>query len=274
MKKLFSIIISVSVLLASFTAAHCESGIKVMLDGQEIAFDVPPQIIDDRTLVPMRAIFEALGAEVEWSQELQTVKAEKDDTFITMTIGANVFTVGNLTDSISEKIELDVPPQIIDDRTLVPIRAVSETFDCDVKWDSDAKEVIITSLPEPTAVPAATASPEPAAAPSAEPAPSPVSQYSIKYDDTEERKASYMRDFQILSIDKNDSGDYVVTFKLRTFLEGRGTVSVSFNCLDKDGKVVDNFGGMYVGTDYTWSWQEDTVTISSDTAEIQFILNK
>lgn len=244
-------------MIISFTAVHCEDDIKVTLDGKEIAFDVPPQIIDGRTLVPMRAIFEALGAEVEWSQELQSVLAEKDDTFITMTIGVNVFTVGNLRDSISEKVELDVPPVIIEERTLVPVRAVSESLDCKVDWDGENRAVIIKSnVPEHTSEPVK------------------PSDVLIVYDDTEERKAHYMRDFEILSCVKNADGDYVITYKLRTFLEGRGTVPVTFGCYDENGNMVDSFGNGFVGTDYTWSWHEDTATISGKTAKIELILNK
>lgn len=272
MKKILSVFIAALILMMSFTAVHCEDDIKVTLDGQEIAFDVPPQIVNERTLVPMRAIFEALGAEVEWSQELQTVLAFKDSKFITMTIGDNrMFTYsGDSTAEITvpdtAMIELDVPPVIIADRTLVPVRAVAESFDCDVDWDGDSRTVIInSSVPEPTAAPAA----EPTAAPTAAP-----SEYTIEYDDSLEMQEGYMKDFTIKNIEKTSDGKYLITYTLRTFLEGRGTVGVTFNCLNADGKVIDTWIGLFIGTDYTWSDQEDTVVISGDTAKIELVLNK
>lgn len=256
MKKVLSLLFAI--MMITPLTVHCEDDITVILNGAELAFDVPPQIIDGRTLVPMRAIFEALGAEVEWSQELQTVVAEKDDMFITMTIGVNVFTVGNLTDSISEKFELDVPPQIIDGRTLVPVRAISESLDCEVEWNGDTRTVIIKST-EPAVTPQPT---------------TPPSDISIEYDDSEERKAPYMRDFKIINARITDIGDLEVTYSLRTFLEGRGTVTVAFNCLDENDNVVDSWTGLFIGTDYTWSYHEDTVTISGKTKKIEFILNQ
>lgn len=271
MKKILSVFITAVMLVMSFTAVHCEDDIKVTLDGQEIEFDVPPQIINGRTLVPMRAIFEALGAEVEWSQELQTIHAvmtigNKYRT-VTMIIGDNrMFTYsGDSTAEIAvpgdAMIDLDVPPVIIDERTLVPVRAVAESFDCDVDWDADNRTVIISSaLPEPTA------------APTAVPTDAPV-EYVIEYDDTNERQAHYIRNFTITNISKNSDGNYDITCTLETFLEGRGTVGVTFNCLDENGTVVDTFSKMFVGTDYTWSPHTSSFTISGKTAKIELVLN-
>lgn len=249
MKKVISVVLSAFMMIILFTAVHCEDNVKVTLDGKEIAFDVPPQIIDGRTLVPMRAIFEALGAKVEWDGETQTITArDKKMTTVKMVIGEkNIYT--NL-----QSVELDVPPMIIEERTFVPVRAVSESLDCDVLWNGDSKTVIIISN-------------KIAASP-------PPSDIPIAYDDTEERNAHYMRDFEILSCVKNAGGDYVITYKLRTFLEGRGTVPVTFGCYDENGSMVDSFGNGFVGTDYTWSWHEDTATISGKTAKIELILNK
>ena len=115
------------------------SPVKVLLNGKEVEFDVHPQIINDRTMVPMRAIFEQLGATVEWDGETKTVTSVKDETVISLTIGVpSIITDG------AEKV-LDVAPVIIDGRTLVPVRAVSEAFMLNVDWDADTKTVIITN---------------------------------------------------------------------------------------------------------------------------------
>jgi hypothetical protein len=226
----------------------------VLLNGSPLEFDVPPQIINERTLVPMRAIFEALGAAVAWDGDTRTVTAEGADTNVQMTIDSNEMYVN------SEKITLDVPPVIIDERTLVPARAVAESFGCDVAWDSDTRTVIISSSKSDEAV--------------SEPSLPPVSEYSIEYDDTNERNSHYMRDFKIENISKTADGKYEITYSLRTFLEGRGTVGVTFRCLDADGAVVDSFSGSFVGTDYTWSHQEASVQISDKTAKIELVLNE
>ena len=111
--------------------------IKVTLNGKALSFDVPPQIIDGRTLVPLRVIFEALGATVDWNGNTQTVTAVKGNTNISLRIGGNMLTKNGVN------IALDVPAQIINGRTLVPARAVAESFGAKVDWDSGSRTVII-----------------------------------------------------------------------------------------------------------------------------------
>ena len=116
--------------------------IKVKIDGREVAFDVPPQIINDRTMVPLRAIFEALGATVDWNNDTQTVTSTKDDMTIKLTIGTASMLVNE------ETITLDSPACIVEGRTLVPVRAVSEAFDYKVKWEEIIKTVLISTTGE------------------------------------------------------------------------------------------------------------------------------
>lgn len=116
--------------------------VTVILDGQTLQFPLQdPVIIDGRTLVPMRTIFEALGAEVQWIDEngVQSIVATTENTTINMTINSDRFYVNG------EEKQLDVPAQLINDKTLVPIRAISESLGCYVGWDQDAKTVIIQS---------------------------------------------------------------------------------------------------------------------------------
>jgi len=115
-----------------------EENIRVVLDGQELTFDADPQIIDNRTMVPMRAIFEALGAEVEWDSDTQTITATQDDIIIIMQIENVVITVG------VDDITLDVPPLLVDGRTFVPVRAVAGSLNADIEWDAGTRTVIIT----------------------------------------------------------------------------------------------------------------------------------
>lgn len=139
-KKITSLILILSLLFAfsSFTAS-ANNDIKVLLDGKPITFDVPPQIINGRTLVPMRAIFEALGAQVEWDENSKTIGAFKDSTIIIMTINQGTYLKNE------DLLVFDVAPQIVNGRTLVPVRAIAECFDCDVTWDNASRTVFINS---------------------------------------------------------------------------------------------------------------------------------
>ncbi len=119
---------------------HPADNIIVTVNGAEVYFDQPPVIIDGRTLVPLRAIFEALGAEVSWDEDTQTAAAYRNGTTVTLTIGDSwIYKNGTA-------IYLDVPSMLINDRTLVPVRAVSEAFDCTVDWDGGSGTVIINSV--------------------------------------------------------------------------------------------------------------------------------
>lgn len=121
--------------------------VTVTVDGNTLQFPLQdPIIIDGRTLVPMRTIFEALGADVQWIDEngVKSIIASTDSTTINMTIDSDKFYVNG-----EEKI-LDVPAQLINDKTLVPIRAVSESLGCSADWDNETKTVIIkSSIPAP-----------------------------------------------------------------------------------------------------------------------------
>lgn len=152
MKKIISTAIIVLILLSSiFAYTICTAkDITVTLDGNVISFDVQPQMIDGRTFVPLRKIFEEIGALVKWDDETQTVTARKSSKTITLTINSNEMTVDKgktdeLGNAILETVTLDVPAQMIDDRTLVPVRAISESFGLTVDWDGENSLVSIES---------------------------------------------------------------------------------------------------------------------------------
>lgn len=124
--------------------------ITVELDGTEIIFDVPPQIIDGRTMVPLRKIFEEIGALVKWDDETKTVTARKSSKTVTLQIGSFKLSVdkGKTDDDgnpLTETFTLDVPAQIVSGRTLVPARAIFESFGLNVNWDEDSRTMLITS---------------------------------------------------------------------------------------------------------------------------------
>jgi len=113
--------------------------ISVLVNENKLSFDQPPIIENGRTLVPLRAIFEALGAIVEWEQTTQTVTAVKDDITISLRIGSNVLKRNG------ENIELDTPAQVVGNRTLVPVRAIAESFGAEVAWDQNSRIVTIST---------------------------------------------------------------------------------------------------------------------------------
>ncbi|MBR4031032.1 MAG: hypothetical protein IKJ06_06540 [Clostridia bacterium] len=111
--------------------------ISVFIDGKAVNFDVAPVIIDDRTLVPMRAIFEQLGAYVWWEDKIKTAIGVKDSIMVAIAID-------NPTMRKNDKeIALDVPAKLIDARTMVPLRAISEAYGCKVEWIDAKKQINI-----------------------------------------------------------------------------------------------------------------------------------
>ena len=140
MKKIIPIILSLTAVMSTSTALADES-ITVMLNGQAMDFDVAPIIQNDRVLVPMRAIFEELHCSVDYTdidgRQIITAKLNENNS-IGLVIGSDEMQIHN------QKIKLDTAPIIVNDRTLVPLRAVSEAFDYDVNWDGDTKTVTIS----------------------------------------------------------------------------------------------------------------------------------
>lgn len=139
MNKKQLLAVSMTTLVFMNYSAYADGEISVIIDGNPIVFDTPPKIIADRTMVPMRAVFESLGASVSWNDNTKTASADKDGINIRITIG-DYHIVKN-----GEIIEIDSPAVIISGRTLVPVRAISESFGCSVNWDGDTRSVIISS---------------------------------------------------------------------------------------------------------------------------------
>lgn len=112
-------------------------GITVILNGKKLEFDVEPMLINDRTMVPMRVIFEKLGAKVDWDGTTQTAIGSTKNTTVKITIGKD-YLLKN--DNI---VVLDSPAVVISGRTLVPVRAIAESLDCKVEWYGETRVVEI-----------------------------------------------------------------------------------------------------------------------------------
>lgn len=117
--------------------------ISILINDVELEMDVAPIIIDDRTLVPVRAAMEGLGATVDWDSDTRTVTITEALTII-MSIDSTAVTI--LTyDGSEEAVEMDVAPIIIDDRTMLPLRFLAETFGFEVDWDDETRTVLIAT---------------------------------------------------------------------------------------------------------------------------------
>ena len=112
--------------------------ITVEIDDERIRFDQEPILYNSRTMVPMRKIFEELGAKVTWDDNSQTATGQKGDRRVRVTVGQKMMYVNN------KAIELDTAPFVLSGRTLVPARAIAEGMGCEVDWDDRYSLVSIT----------------------------------------------------------------------------------------------------------------------------------
>lgn len=132
--------------LAKIRKDHNNNNIPVFVSGKEVDFDVPPVLFGGRTLIPLRAVSGAIGADVKWDEATSTAtvtKAVYSDVYgekqikIELNISTKIVIVNG------NKTNLEVPPQVIGNRTMVPLRFISETFNKEVDWDTDSRTVII-----------------------------------------------------------------------------------------------------------------------------------
>lgn len=140
MRKL---LIAVVLCVMVFSQNVFANNITVKVNGSVLYSPVPAQIVNDRTVLPMRAIFERLGADVEWIEQERMIFATKDDLFIVMQIDNNKMAVEKIGGE-KKTIELDTPPFIQEGSTLVPVRAVAESIGAEVKWNGETRTVDIT----------------------------------------------------------------------------------------------------------------------------------
>ncbi|WP_052404419.1 copper amine oxidase N-terminal domain-containing protein [Paenibacillus sp. FSL H7-0737] len=141
MKKLW---ISILVVLVVFpmmfqSSVKAATPISIIIDGVRLSTDQAPVMVNGRTMVPLRAIFEAFNATIKWNQKAQTVTATKDDTTIMLKIGSKTATINN------KAVTLDVPGLNLKGRTMVPTRFVSEALGHEVGWNPKTQVVTITT---------------------------------------------------------------------------------------------------------------------------------
>lgn len=110
------------------------------VDGEKMTLDSVPYIKNDRTYLPIRFVTESLGCSVEWDQNTNTALIRSEEADIKLKIGSKNINVNNWDYS------MDVAPEVVNDRTMIPVRFVSEYLNCSVTWDKEKQDVIIKAL--------------------------------------------------------------------------------------------------------------------------------
>lgn len=118
-------------MLSSISWITASANTTVTLDGGKI--------INNRTLVPLRAIFEELGATVQWSQKDKKITAKKGQTTISLKVGSKTAQINN------KAVTIDVPAQVYSGSTLVPLRFISESFGVKTTWNAKEETAILTA---------------------------------------------------------------------------------------------------------------------------------
>lgn len=142
LKRCLALTIAIALVISMVNPISAEdSSIQVQMNGENLLFDVAPQMVNNRVLVPMRTIFERLGASVEWDAQTRVITATKDETVIKLPLDSRNATITK--NGIEKIVELDAVPVIIEGRTLVPVRMISESLGIQVGWDQWEKSVIL-----------------------------------------------------------------------------------------------------------------------------------
>lgn len=133
------LVLLLTTLSVGVSAATAEASVQVNMNGQIVHFpDAQPYLnADQRTMVPVRFIAENLGAEVSWNGEKEIVTILLDTTEIVLEIGGSTALVNGV------EVAFDTAAILKDRRTFVPLRFVSETLDCKVKWDETNKTAVV-----------------------------------------------------------------------------------------------------------------------------------
>jgi len=145
MKKL-AFLLAICVLFCSLTPVFAE-GDKVVV-GESLVFQEGsgPVIINERLMLPLRAVSEALDATIYWFGEDKRIQIVRYDTLLSLQIGNSIMAKYEIKGGKAEpkeNIEMDVPPTIQNDRTYVPVRAISEAFSATIQWDNPNRTATI-----------------------------------------------------------------------------------------------------------------------------------
>ncbi len=137
--KLYMIRISSIMGLLLLFATASMAAIHVDINGNPLMLNTPPMLMGGTTMVPLRSIFESLGARVHWNDAMRTITATKNDTTVQLGIGDRRATVNG------QDVMLDTPARIVNGTTMVPLRFISEALGAEVRWDESAQSVSIST---------------------------------------------------------------------------------------------------------------------------------
>jgi len=138
MKKILSLILAVMMLTSMALAVSAETPVKVSVENELIALVPEPVIVNDRTLAPMEDTFKALGIAYALDESSNTIMAMKDGKAAVMQVDNTIF---GLDDG---QKTLDVAPQVVDGKVMIPVRAVAEAYGYNVDWVAEERLVVIT----------------------------------------------------------------------------------------------------------------------------------
>lgn len=140
--KIF-IISLVLIFCTAWAAYGQDSAVTVYVGSEKVEFDVEPFIENGRTMVPLRGVFEKLGTVVDWNKSIQEAVIKDEYNEIQMLLGKNKVMVNG------EIMDIDVPTKLINSRTFVPLRFISENLGHDVSWDQGTRTVRISAVQTP-----------------------------------------------------------------------------------------------------------------------------
>lgn len=133
-KLILAAVLAVSAVFCSLTALADD--ITVEVNGTKITSDVPAMVINDRTVVPVRAVSEALNCDIEWDDASKGVNIYRDNFLYMMWLERpTAFKLSPV--AIEDYYDMDTPPVVINDRTMLPLRALGELLGAEVGWDQD-----------------------------------------------------------------------------------------------------------------------------------------
>lgn len=139
--KRFIIVTAVVASLFFASIACAADDVKVLVNGKQVISDVPATIVSSRTMLPFRAVLNALGVDdksIKWNQQSKSIEVNSGSKYIFLAVG------GTIALTNDKQITLEVPPYIENGRTFVPVRFISEALGADVQWNADSKTVYIT----------------------------------------------------------------------------------------------------------------------------------
>ncbi|SMC37781.1 phosphate ABC transporter substrate-binding protein PstS family protein [Papillibacter cinnamivorans] len=136
-KRILPMFLAVMLFTAMIPAASAATTISIKIDGQTVSSDTAPYVENGTTLVPVRVITEYLGADVSWVQAKQQAVVKTAGYTVVFTLGSKNYTVNGVTKTLL------LAPRAVNQRTMIPLRALSEAIGADVDYDAATKTAVV-----------------------------------------------------------------------------------------------------------------------------------